>query len=152
MREPRVHVIQTGRLIGNETFLRGEGWRSLARRRREIVFPAYSFIVEHPDGLIAIDTGLGVRSRSPRPRSQRRFVPCPLFEQDIGAGMRAIGLSLRDVRRVILTHLDWDHAGGLAQFPEAEVLVHRPEWEFAHTFWGKRRYEPDLWPDRFAVS
>jgi glyoxylase-like metal-dependent hydrolase (beta-lactamase superfamily II) len=152
MHEPRVHVIQTGRLIGNETFLRGEGWGSLARRRKDIEFPAYSFIVEHPEGHIAIDTGMSPRARSPRPRLQRRFVPRPVLEHDAGAGMRALGLSAGDVRRVILTHLDWDHAGGLAHFPHAEVLVHRPEWEFAHTFWGRQRYEPDLWPDRFDPS
>lgn len=50
---------------------------------------------------------------------------------------------------VVLTHLDWDHAGGLAQFPAAEILVHRPEWQFAATFLGRQRYEPGLWPIDF---
>ena len=42
---------ETGRLTGNETFLRSEGWSSLVRRRHDYEFPAYSFVVEHPDGL-----------------------------------------------------------------------------------------------------
>ena len=85
----RVHVIQTGRLIGNKTFLRGSGWSSLLRRREPFDFPVYSYIVEHPDGHIAIDTGLGTtvacrapngascpaRSRGPRTRSRSRCGP-----------------------------------------------------------------------------
>ncbi len=152
MNEIAVHVIQTGRLVGNETFLRGERWTSLARRRKDVTFPAYSFVVEHAEGLIAIDTGASGLVRSPRPMLQRRFVPRPVFEQGIGARMRAAGLRPEEVGRVVLTHLDWDHAGGLADLPGAEVLVHRPEWEFAQTLRGKQRYEPKLWPEGFAPN
>jgi hypothetical protein len=35
----RVHVIQTGRLVGNETVMRGEGWSSVFRRRKRHEFP-----------------------------------------------------------------------------------------------------------------
>jgi glyoxylase-like metal-dependent hydrolase (beta-lactamase superfamily II) len=152
MSETRIHVIPTGRLRGNKTFLRADGWTSLVRRPERFDFPVYSFIVEHADGLIAIDTGLSDRTRAPRPRLQRRFVPCPLSVETIGDRMRVLGLDPRDVRRVVLTHLDWDHAGGLAHFPRAEVLVHRPEWEFARTFLGRQRYEPGLWPRTFTPS
>jgi glyoxylase-like metal-dependent hydrolase (beta-lactamase superfamily II) len=152
MSEIRIHTFETGRLVGNETFLRGEGWTSLLRRRRDYEFPAYSFVVEHPDGLIAIDTGMTGRAGSPRPHVERRFVPRPIAGQEIGPAMRAGGLDPADVRRVILTHLDWDHAGGLAHFPGAEVLVHRPEHEFAATRVGRWRYEPHLWPADFTPT
>jgi N-acyl homoserine lactone hydrolase len=152
MSELRVHVIETGRLVGNRSFLRGDGWSSLFRRPQDLEFPAYSFIVEHPDGHIAIDTGLSARARAPRPRLQRRFVPRPGAAEEVGSRMRAIGLRPEDVRTVVLTHLDWDHAGGLAHFPAAEILVHRPEWEFAATFLGMQRYEPRLWPVGFAPT
>jgi N-acyl homoserine lactone hydrolase len=152
MTEPHVHVVCTGRLVGNETFLRGEGFGSLLRRPRDLEFPAHSFILEQSDGLVAIDTGLCARVRSPRPRFQRRFVPNPLVEQEIGPAMRARGLDPAEVRTVVLTHLDWDHAGGLAHFPNAEVLIHRPEWEFAATLRGRLRYEPRLWPAGFKPT
>ena len=61
----RVHVIQTGSIVANKTFLRGQGWSSLLRRREDYRFPSYSFILEHPEGLIAIDTGLTARVRIP---------------------------------------------------------------------------------------
>ena len=152
MSDLRIHAIQTGRLVGNETFLRGEGFSSLLRPRRDYEFPAYSFVLEHPDGLIAIDTGMSSRARSPRPRMQRRFVPRPIPGTEMGPAMRERGLDPADVRRVVLTHLDWDHAGGLAHFPHAEVLLHRPEHDFAATAAGRWRYEPGLWPAGFAPT
>jgi len=145
----RVHVVQTGSLVGNKTFMRGESWSTLLRRRENYEFPVYSYLVEQPDGLIAIDTGLSARVRVSR--AQQRFVPRPVIapEDEIGPQMRAQGLNPEDVQRVIVTHLDWDHVGGLAHFPNAEILVHRPEYEFASTFMGKLRYEPKLWPSHF---
>lgn len=149
----RVHVIKTGRLAGNETVMRGEGWSSLFRRRKPYQFPVLSFLIEHPEGHIAIDTGLTTRVRVPA--SQRLIsAPSPLIEagEEVGEQMRAAGLNTADVRRVVLTHLDWDHAGGLEYFPNTEVLVHRPEHEFAQKFMGKWRYRPKLWPSWFEPS
>lgn len=146
----RVHVIQTGSLVGNKTVMRGEGWSSVLRRRDPYEFPAFSYIIEHPEGQIAIDTGMSARVRVPR--VQRMIsVPSPVIVpgEEIGPQMRAKGLPIEEVRRVIVTHLDWDHAGGLEYFPNAEILVHRPERAFASKFMGKVRYQPKLWPSRF---
>lgn len=145
----RVHVIQTGRLVGNKTFLRGQSWSSLLARREVYEFPAYCFIVEHPDGHIAIDTGMTSAARTPR--IARRFVPTPIAEptDEVGPQMRARGLDPSDVRLVVVSHLDWDHVGGVGHFPNAEVLVHRPEHDFASTFMGRMRYQPKLWPKGF---
>jgi glyoxylase-like metal-dependent hydrolase (beta-lactamase superfamily II) len=145
----RVHVIQTGRLVGNETFLRGQGWGSMFRAARPYEFPALCYILEHPDGHIAVDTGLTSKVRTPR--IARRFVPTAIATKsdEVGPQMRAKGLDPDDVRLVIVSHLDWDHVGGVGHFPNAEVLVHRPEFEFAKTLPGKVRYQPKLWPRTF---
>ena len=42
----------------------------------------------------------------------------------------------REIQFIILTHLHWDHAGGVGNhttlaFPNAEILVHEKEWEDA---------------------
>ena len=147
---PPVHVFETGRLRANKTFLRGEGFSSLLRPVESIEFPALAFVIEHPEGLVAIDTGLSGDVTTPR--RFRGFSPAPTtigHELEIGAQMRRRGLDPADVRWVVLTHLDWDHTGGLHHFPAAEVLVHRPEHEFARTWLGRARYRPSLWPDHF---
>ncbi len=148
----RIHAVQTGQLSGNQTFFRGGGWSSLLRRRLDVEFPVFAFIIERPDGLIAIDTGLNSRVRIPRPL--HRFIPVPRIDsaEEIGPRMRALGLDPRDVHTVVLTHLDWDHAGGLECFPAARVLVHAPEFAFAAGVGGRMRYQPKHWPAGFAPS
>jgi glyoxylase-like metal-dependent hydrolase (beta-lactamase superfamily II) len=47
------------------------------------------------------------------------------------------------VRHIVLTHLDFDHAGGLEDFPEAIVHVMQTEIETArnrHGFISSQRY------------
>jgi N-acyl homoserine lactone hydrolase len=46
---------------------------------------------------------------------------------------KSIGLSPADVKVVILTHLHWDHAGGLDVFTNARFLVQKREVEYAIT-------------------
>lgn len=149
-RGPAVHAFETGRLVANKTFLRGEGFGSLLRRVEPIEFPALAYVIEHPEGLLVIDTGLG--AQTPAPRAFRGFPPEPqpmATAEEIGPRMRERGLDPSEVSRVVLTHLDWDHTGGLHHFPNAEVLVHRPEHEFARTRIGRSRYRPTLWPADF---
>jgi N-acyl homoserine lactone hydrolase len=150
-RRTRVHALRAGRLRGNKTTTRGTGWWSLLRPRETFEFPAYVYIIEHADGLIAIDTGMNARGWR-FPWFTRRITPSPVSEgehQEIGPQMKAAGLRPEDVRTVILTHLDVDHVGGIPWFPDAEVLVHRAEHEAALSWMGKVRYQPHLWPSDF---
>jgi N-acyl homoserine lactone hydrolase len=147
-----IHVFETGRLRGNETFMRAQGWApALLKRRIDVEFPIYSFLVEHPEGAFAIDTGLGRRVDVPRwlRRSVPTVVSGPLAMDD---AMRRRGLDPANVSRVIVTHLDWDHAGGLDRFPGAEVLVHRPEYESATSRLGGVRYQARAWPRGFSPT
>jgi glyoxylase-like metal-dependent hydrolase (beta-lactamase superfamily II) len=145
----RVHVFETGRLVANATFLRGAGFSSLLRRVEPVDFPALAYVIEHPEGLMAVDTGLG--AHIPAPRTFRGFPPTPetSADRELGPLMRERGLDPQDVRRVILTHLDWDHTGGLHHVEGAEVLVHRAEIAFGRTRMGRLRYRPSVWPAAF---
>lgn len=149
---PEVHVFDTGRLVANKTFLRGEGFSSLLRQVDLFEFPALAYVIEHPEGLTVVDTGLA--SHVPKPKAFRGFPPSPATspERELGPRMRSHGLDPEDVRRVVLTHLDWDHTGGLHHFPNAEVHLHRREYAFARTRIGRLRCMPSLWPDDFAPS
>ncbi len=148
----KIHVFETARLRSNQTFLRAQGWASgLLGRRVDIEFPVYSFLVEHSEGIFAIDTGLGRRVHVPV--WQQRCVPSvvsgPLAMDD---AMRRRGLDPAAVSRVILTHLDWDHVGGVGCFAHAEVLVHRPEYESATGRLGAMRYQTQSWPADFSPT
>jgi glyoxylase-like metal-dependent hydrolase (beta-lactamase superfamily II) len=68
-------------------------------------------------------------------------------QEEIGPQLRAIGIDPGQVRWVVLTHLHPDHAGGLAFFPQAEVVVARREYESAKRVDGRLRgYLPQHWP------
>jgi N-acyl homoserine lactone hydrolase len=150
---PKIHVIQTGRVRANKTMTRGMGWNSLLRRREDFEWPILVYIIEHPKGHIAIDTGVNVQGWTipfwARPVAVRPIIEGE--EEEIGPRMKAADLDPAIVRTVIITHLDLDHVGGVGWFPNAEILVHRPEYDFASKskFIGKKRCQPERWPAKF---
>ena len=116
----------------------------------------HCLLVETEQGLVLVDTGLGSRDmRAPFPRLSRlyanllniRFDP----EQSAIRQVERLGFAARDVRHIVLTHLDFDHAGGLDDFPEAAVHLLDAEAEAAlhHRtgFVAERRYRPQQWGD-----
>jgi glyoxylase-like metal-dependent hydrolase (beta-lactamase superfamily II) len=90
-------------------------------------------LVETDQGLVLVDSGLGLHDYT-RPSRMVRF-----FLLDFGiardperAAVRQLahlGYSPEGVRHIVLTHLHFDHAGGLPDFPQAQVHVHRREYE-----------------------
>jgi glyoxylase-like metal-dependent hydrolase (beta-lactamase superfamily II) len=87
-------------------------------------------LIEDTSGLILIDTGFGSRDvATPARLGPARFVIAPQLRpaETAVAQIRALGYDPRDVRHILVTHLDLDHAGGLADFPDAEVHLHSVE-------------------------
>jgi glyoxylase-like metal-dependent hydrolase (beta-lactamase superfamily II) len=92
----------------------------------------HCLLIEGRDGLILVDTGLGTADvADPRGRLGGAFVavtrPRLLREQTALAHVQRLGFRREDVRHIVPTHLDLDHAGGLSDFPEASVHVFEPE-------------------------
>jgi len=115
----------------------------------------HCLLVETDRGLVLVDTGFGTRDvEDPYERLSPLFIHFNRirFERRYTAAeqVRRHGFSPRDVRHIVLTHLDFDHAGGLEDFPDARVHVLQPEAEAAearHGFIGRRRYRPEQWDD-----
>ena len=151
-----IHVVQVGRVPVSEQFFAAtkleDALRAVARYGES--FPVFAFIIEHSDGHIVVDTGYhhGI-TQLPLVRLLRRLLRIGIFiqpDEEIGPRMRAIGLRPEDVRLVIPTHLDADHAGGVGHFPNATILVNRAEYYYAtKTRFGRMRALPRLWPDSF---
>lgn len=104
-------------------------------------------------GLVLVDTGLGradYLDMSTRLGWQfNRVYARPLIDPSLAAveQIRALGLDPRDVRHIVQTHLDLDHVGGLADFPDALVHVHATELAAAQrpdTFRARHRYRPNM--------
>lgn len=102
------------------------------------------------EGLVLVDTGLGLDDmRSSVSRLGRGFLvmanPTLGEEHTAIRQIERLGFSAKDVRHVVCTHLDVDHAGGLPDFPDAKVHVHTRERDAAiarSTFKEKERYKP----------
>ena len=159
----RIHAIQTGTVAITQSWRRGKGHGTLRRlntlldRRWTEPLPIYAWAIEHPEGLIVVDTGETARAAQPgyfpawhpylRFAVREQVAP----EEEIGPQLRTLGCDPRDVRWLVLTHLHTDHAGGLAHFPGVDILVSRTEYADAQGFRGRAAgYPSNRWPDWFA--
>jgi glyoxylase-like metal-dependent hydrolase (beta-lactamase superfamily II) len=115
-----------------------------------------ALLIETDAGLVLVDTGYGTEDvRHPHPRLSVAFHALLNIRFRMGETavrqIEALGSSARDVRHIVLTHLDFDHAGGLEDFPEARVHVMEAERNAAERkrrgFIARRRYRPAQWDD-----
>jgi glyoxylase-like metal-dependent hydrolase (beta-lactamase superfamily II) len=70
------------------------------------------------------------------------------YEETAIAQIAALGYKAADVKHIVVTHLDIDHAGGLPDFPDAKVHLHAREHAAATTrrhFKERERYLPAHW-------
>lgn len=90
-----------------------------------------------------VDTGLGTRDYIHAPGILQIFkliTIVPLDSEEVAIRQVArLGYQAEDVRHIVLTHMHFDHAGGLPDFPWAKVHVHRREYE-AFKFGKLRRW------------
>lgn len=102
--------------------------------------PILSWIIEHPEGLIVIDSGeragakdlesyLSCADAGSRYFITRNFRVNVEPENELGPQLQTLGLSPDDVRWCLQTHLHFDHANGFDFVPKADVLVARAELE-----------------------
>jgi glyoxylase-like metal-dependent hydrolase (beta-lactamase superfamily II) len=92
----------------------------------------HCLLVEGANGLVLIDTGFGTNDADRLPRVFRIAAGAVLAPEHTAiAQVRRLGFLPEDVRDIVVTHLDLDHAGGLVDFPNARVHVHAHELDAA---------------------
>jgi glyoxylase-like metal-dependent hydrolase (beta-lactamase superfamily II) len=120
--------------VAKGLFVQGAGMKS-------VQFPILSVLIERDNGLVLFDTGIGTRiEEEMRPPIywgnlfSHRCVMRTRFDPQHDAlvhQLPKLGFKVSDVKNVIVSHLHWDHAGGMRDFPQAHFFVGRREWDFA---------------------
>jgi glyoxylase-like metal-dependent hydrolase (beta-lactamase superfamily II) len=113
----------------------------------------HCLLIETERGLVLVDTGFGTADvEQPRPRLSGLLLRLtrPRFDTLDTAveQVREFGFKPADVRHIVLTHLDFDHAGGITDFPRATIHVSADEAAAARRrrgFLARRRYRPAQW-------
>jgi N-acyl homoserine lactone hydrolase len=98
--------------------------------------PWFFYLINHPEGNVLFDTGAHP-SLITDPRSRLGDL-ADVFDlalspgDDVLSRLDMLGLSAADIPRTVVSHLHFDHAGGLEFLPESIVYVQRAELPFAH--------------------
>jgi len=159
----KIHAIRTGLVKVKLSQMEGRG-KGLARTAHILTddawsdwLPIYAWVIDHEEGIIVVDTGetSRVHEKSYHPQWHPFFRRATHFsvhpEEEIGPQLRVLGISARDVRQVVLTHLHTDHAGGLVHLSGCKTWVAGGELKRASGFGGKLQgYLPHRWPKWWA--
>jgi glyoxylase-like metal-dependent hydrolase (beta-lactamase superfamily II) len=142
-----VHHINCATMCPVPGFLLGSGdfWRGH--------WIAHCLVIEtERDGLVLVDSGLGMRDVEGKTGLSAPFlrIVAPALDprETAVAQVQALGYSVEDLRHVVVTHLDIDHAGGISDFPHAKIHVHAREHAAAMaraTFRERERYIKAHW-------
>ena len=161
----KIHMLQCGCIRVDPTVPFGkrldliEAAKQLtAADKNRITLPVFTYLIEHPKGLILVDTGW-CREISPRGVYDHKaaaavlpaqmaalFHPFVPKEMAIHEQLSGMGIQPEDLDYVLLTHLDVDHVSGLRHVNKAKHIV-LPEYEY---YWScrtvyKTRQPQDLW-------
>lgn len=146
----RVHALQAGlqQLDGGAMFgvVPKPLWerKIAADARNRIPLGMRCLLIEHPDALVLVDTGLG-NKESAKFHDIYGVENSPVGTvgpTQLESALAEAGFAPADVDVVINTHLHFDHAGGNTMvgesgavshsFPNARYIVRRGEWDWAH--------------------
>ena len=82
----------------------------------------YLWCIRGADSTVVVDTGADPALTQKRKKS-------PLFENP-AAVLARLGVEAAQVEHVVLSHLHWDHAGGVHLFPRATFYLQEAEYRF----------------------
>jgi N-acyl homoserine lactone hydrolase len=139
-KEVKVHALCTGTVAVKTNFITKNGIGELAKvnillgKHYTTYLPIWVWVIEHPEGLIVIDTGeisaiMDLDKYLAKESAFMRYffnhgAKFGVSEKDeLNFQFEKVKLKLNDVRLVILTHLHLDHTDGLKFFPKQEIII-----------------------------
>ena len=145
-RDVKVHALCTGTVAVKRSFKTKKGRGGLSKL--SILFdpyftdylPIWVFVIEHPEGLIVVDTGetAGIKTLDTYLKNESafdrfQFKQAAKFrineEDELNHQFDKVHLKLSDVKLVVLSHLHLDHTDGLKFFPKQEIIVGSREFD-----------------------
>jgi N-acyl homoserine lactone hydrolase len=104
----------------------------MAEDRASVPVPFY--VIEHPDGVAVFDCGLHADMMQPDDSFRRALRTHDMDvslapEETVTRCLERLDIDPAAVRFAVLSHLHFDHAGGLNELPNATVVVQAREWE-----------------------
>lgn len=125
-----------------------------ADEQNYIQLVAWPILVQTGNRHILIETGLGNKLTDKQKQIFRVGE-----EWDLPSDLSRLGLTRADIDMVILTHFDFDHAGGLVMqnesgtleptFPNAKIILQKKEWEDVLS--PNKRSINTYWPVNYAM-
>ena len=135
-------------------FVQGAGLKSIS-------FPIISVLIERDHDLVLFDTGIGTRiNEEMRPLIYKgnkffyRWVMRTQFDPRCDVlvhQLPRVGFQPSDVKNVIISHLHWDHAGGMRDFSHAHFIINRKEWNFATLLSGVPLFKNAFIKEQFCA-
>ena len=143
MEKMKIHVMHTGKVIVDEALpFHHEGdsplaWTGLFRgKKHRIALPVSTYLIEHPKGLVLIDTGWHTDNREHQFKNLKFQIFANKAElpqgQAVHEQLAQMGYQPQDLDLVLLSHLHCDHADGLRHVKDAKrIMVSEEEWASA---------------------
>jgi glyoxylase-like metal-dependent hydrolase (beta-lactamase superfamily II) len=109
----------------------GSGLGMAAER---VAVPVPFYVIDHPDGVALFDCGLHADVGNADDSYRQALLAQDLdvtfgADETVTCHLERLDIDPARVRYVVLSHLHFDHAGGLHQVPNARLVVQRREWE-----------------------
>lgn len=99
--------------------------------------PAPAFLIEHDEGLMLFDTSLATAGAGDPAAAYGELAAAFAIEfpeqYRLDRQIEALGYKTTDVRRIVLSHMHFDHTGGLDLFPHAQGFIGAGELRYART-------------------
>jgi glyoxylase-like metal-dependent hydrolase (beta-lactamase superfamily II) len=147
-KDVKVHALCTGTVATKVNFRtkKGPGFISklniLFDSQYTEYMPIWVWVIEHPEGIVMIDTGEIAAVNNPdylvHESAYARFIADSISKfqidekEELDRKLAGVKLKTEDVKLIILTHLHLDHTDGIRFFPKTEFMVN--EYEYKHPY------------------